>query len=112
MRAIEQVPRTWGSPENSACRSGSSLPPVPVPVGSPPWAMNPGITRWNRRRRKSRPGQARDPIDMAGSQVRPQLDDDVAAGRKGKGKRIGISHVLGLENLAAYADSVGRGSES
>ena len=48
-------------------------------------------------------GQARDPIDMAGSQVRPQLDDDVAAGRKGKGKRIGISHchVLGLENLAA-----------
>ncbi len=32
---------------NSALRSGSSLPPVPVPVGSPPWAMKPGITRWN-----------------------------------------------------------------
>ena len=21
-------------------------PPVPVPVGSPVWSMNPGITRW------------------------------------------------------------------
>ena len=26
---------------------GSLLPPVPVPVGSPPWAMKPSITRWN-----------------------------------------------------------------
>src|SRR5579864_2208126 len=22
-------------------------PPVPVPVGSPPWSTNPGMTRWN-----------------------------------------------------------------
>src|SRR5215467_558082 len=46
-RAIEHVPRTCFSPENSALRSPRSDPPVPVPVGSPVCAMNPGITRWN-----------------------------------------------------------------
>ena len=44
-RAIEQVPRTCGWLENSALRSGCLLPPIPVPVGSPPCAMKPGITR-------------------------------------------------------------------
>ena len=47
VRAIEQTPRTCGSLENSAFRFGLSEPPEPVPVGSPPWAMKPGITRWN-----------------------------------------------------------------
>ena len=46
-RAIEAVPRTCGSPLNSAARSGLSDPLMPVPVGSPPWAMKPSITRWN-----------------------------------------------------------------
>ena len=32
--------------ENSAGRSGSSEPPVPVPVGSPVCAMKPSMTRW------------------------------------------------------------------
>ena len=26
--------------------AGLSEPPVPVPVGSPVWAMKPGMTRW------------------------------------------------------------------
>ncbi len=46
VRAIEQTPRTCGSLENSALMSGLAEPPRPVPVGSPPWAMKPGITRW------------------------------------------------------------------
>ncbi len=43
-RAIEQMPRTCGSSLNSA---GIFLPepPEPVPVGSPPCAMKPSITR-------------------------------------------------------------------
>ena len=47
VRAIEAVPRTCGSSLNSALRLGWSEPLVPVPVGSPPCAMKPGITRWN-----------------------------------------------------------------
>src|SRR5690606_19328 len=47
VRAIEQVPRTCGASLNSALRSGLSEPPIPVPVGSPPWAIKSGITRWN-----------------------------------------------------------------
>src|SRR3546814_1331621 len=39
VRAMEQTPRTCGSAENSAFRSGFSDPPMPVPVGSPPCAM-------------------------------------------------------------------------
>ena len=45
-RAIERVPRTCFSLENSA-RSSWPEPPVPVPVGSPVCAMKPSITRWN-----------------------------------------------------------------
>ena len=47
VRAIDTVPRTCGSLENSALRSGRSDPLVPVPLGSPPCAMKPGMTRWN-----------------------------------------------------------------
>ena len=43
-RAIETVPRTCFSFENSAL-SLLPEPPVPVPVGSPVCAMNPSITR-------------------------------------------------------------------
>ena len=39
-------PRLNGSCENSAGRFGRSDLPVPVPVGSPVWAMKPGMTRW------------------------------------------------------------------
>ncbi len=46
-RAAATVPRKNGMLVNSALRSGSSEPPSPVPFGSPPWAMKPGITRWN-----------------------------------------------------------------
>src|SRR4029079_3813361 len=46
-RALEHTPRTCGASENSAFRLGFLEPPMPVPVGSPPWAMKPGITRWN-----------------------------------------------------------------
>ena len=45
-RAIETVPRTCFTAENSAS-SRLPEPPVPVPVGSPPCAMKFGITRWN-----------------------------------------------------------------
>src|SRR3546814_18427420 len=48
VRAMEQTPRTCGSAENSAFRSGFSDPPMPVPVGSPPCAMKPSITRGNK----------------------------------------------------------------
>ena len=44
-RAMEQTPRTCGSAENSALRFGFLEPPMPVPVGSPPCAMKPSITR-------------------------------------------------------------------
>ena len=46
-RAIDTVPRRWGIGLNSAFRSGSCDPPVPSPLGSPPCAMKPGMTRWN-----------------------------------------------------------------
>ena len=46
VRAMPSVPRSNGSDENSAGRSGLSEPPRPVPVGSPVCAMKPGITRW------------------------------------------------------------------
>src|SRR5260370_15064208 len=45
VRAIETAPRTCGCLLNSA-GSVSPMPPVPVPVGSPVWAMKPSITRW------------------------------------------------------------------
>ena len=32
---------------NSALRSGRTLPPSPVPCGSPVWAMKSAMTRWN-----------------------------------------------------------------
>ena len=44
-RAIDTVPRKCGTALNSALRSGSGDPPVPVPVGSPVCAMKPSITR-------------------------------------------------------------------
>src|SRR3546814_6139981 len=44
-RAIEQTPRTWGSLLTSAGRLGRSDPLMPVPVGSPPCALKPGIKR-------------------------------------------------------------------
>ena len=47
VRAAPTMPRVKGTLLNSALRSGRSEPPVPVPVGSPPWAMKPGMTRWN-----------------------------------------------------------------
>ena len=43
---MEQTPRVCGALENSALRLGFLEPPPPVPVGSPPWAMKPAITRW------------------------------------------------------------------
>ena len=46
-RAMEQMPRTCGSALNSCFRFGYFEPPMPVPVGSPPWAMKPSMTRWN-----------------------------------------------------------------
>ena len=45
-RAIDSTPRTCGRSLNSAVRSGNLEPPRPVPSGSPPCAMKPGITRW------------------------------------------------------------------
>ena len=46
VRAMPHVPRRkWRLLVNSAGRSGSFDPPVPVPVGSPPCAMKPSITR-------------------------------------------------------------------
>src|SRR4249919_1495036 len=45
VRAIETTPRICGRSLNSAGRSGRVEPPSPVPFGSPPWAMNPAITR-------------------------------------------------------------------
>ncbi len=45
-RAIDTIPRTCFSLENSALSLWPE-PPVPVPVGSPVCAINPSITRWN-----------------------------------------------------------------
>jgi peptide/nickel transport system ATP-binding protein/oligopeptide transport system ATP-binding protein len=40
------VPRSKGTVENSASIFWPE-PPLPVPVGSPVWAMKPSMTRWN-----------------------------------------------------------------
>ena len=50
VRAMPQVPRMEARDAGRAelgrrCPAGRD-PPVPVPVGSPPWAMKPSITRW------------------------------------------------------------------
>src|SRR5476651_406361 len=45
-RAIDVTPRPCGSLLNSAGRR-SPMPPMPLPSGSPVWAMKPSITRWN-----------------------------------------------------------------
>jgi len=37
-------------------------------------------------------GELGDALDMAGCEVRPKLDDDVAAGRKGKRQAVGVGH--------------------
>ena len=37
-------------------------------------------------------GELGDALDVAGREVGPQLDDDVAAGRKGKGQAVGVGH--------------------
>ena len=47
VRAIDAAAAHVRLAENSALRFGKSEPLVPVPLGSPPWAMKPGITRWN-----------------------------------------------------------------
>ena len=47
LRAIPRVPRKNFSLENSAGMFGRSDLPMPVPVGSPVWAMKPSMTRWN-----------------------------------------------------------------
>ena len=36
--------------------------------------------------------EARDSLDMAGREVGAQLDDDIAAGRKGQGQGVGVGH--------------------
>ena len=46
-RAMPRMPRLKWVALNSAGRFGRLEPPVPVPVGSPVWAMKPGMTRWN-----------------------------------------------------------------
>ena len=54
-RAMERTPRLWGVSLNSAL---TLCPGPPVPwrsrealesfvLGSPPWIMKPGMTRWN-----------------------------------------------------------------
>src|SRR5206468_10846215 len=44
-RGSDPTPRLCDAFENSAFRFGLSEPCIPVPVGSPPCAMKPGITR-------------------------------------------------------------------
>lgn len=50
--AIETIPRSvclrFSLNSSSNFRSQIELPPLPVPVGSPVWTMNPLIFRWNR----------------------------------------------------------------
>src|SRR6185437_13910953 len=46
VRAMPKMPRLKWVWLNSAGRLGSLEPPPPVPVGSPVWAMKPGMTRW------------------------------------------------------------------
>ena len=46
-RAMPTEPRLYCVWVNSAGTLGRSDLPVPVPVGSPVWAMKPSITRWN-----------------------------------------------------------------
>ena len=37
-------------------------------------------------------GELGDALDVAGREVGAKLDDDVAAGRKGKGQAVGVGH--------------------
>jgi hypothetical protein len=37
-------------------------------------------------------GELRDALDVAGGEVWAQLDDDVAAARKGEGQAVGVGH--------------------
>lgn len=43
-------------------------------------------------------GEAGDPLDMAWREVRAELDDDIAAARKGEGQRVGVGHRLILDS--------------
>ena len=37
-------------------------------------------------------GELGDSLDMVGGKVRPQPDDDIAAGREGQGQAVGVGH--------------------
>ena len=50
-RAMETVPRTWEMGFSTPFSANSpttvsSEPPVPSPLGSPPWIMKPSMMRW------------------------------------------------------------------
>ena len=50
-RAMEMVPRVCGKLFLTLLAENSPLmhwpePPVPSPLGSPPWIMKPSMTRW------------------------------------------------------------------
>ena len=41
---------------------------------------------------KAAVGKLGDRCDVSGRKIRPKLDDDIAAGRKGKGEAVGVGH--------------------
>ena len=41
---------------------------------------------------KTAVGELGDPLDMPGREVRPELDDDIAASREGEGQAVGVGH--------------------
>jgi len=43
-----------------------------------------------------------DPLDMARREVGAQLDDDIAAGREGKGQGVGVGHDVLLRKVRGY----------
>jgi hypothetical protein len=81
VRAIEQTPRTCGSLENSALRSGRSEPPDPVPVGiaglgheTVDDAMEHDAVV------EALAGERRDALDMAGGEIGTKPDHHAALG--------------------------------
>ena len=92
-RAIEAMPRTCGSLVNSALRSGRSDPPVAGAGRVAALGHEAGDHAVEDHAVvKAAVGELGDALDVAGREVGPQLDDDVAAGRKGKGQAVGVGH--------------------
>ena len=89
---MDTAPRVCGSVLNSAL-SFWPEPPLPVPVGSPVWAMKPSMTRWNTHAViEALARQFLDAGDMAGREVGAHLDRHAAFGGLDDQGVVGFCH--------------------